>query len=148
MGNDMDNEPSAEHPFIGQFREAWACATLDALMAPLRDDVTLIQPMSKPIVGKLAATNEFRRVLYRLPGMRGEDISGLGQGDLVLIDWTMVVPIGAKTIRVPIVDKVLLEGGLVKKRTAYFDPTLVSRPLLRSPSSLLRHLKSQFLTSS
>lgn len=141
----MNNEPSAEHPFIGQFREAWARATLDALMAPLRDDVTLIQPMSKPIVGKAAATNEFRRVLYRFPGMRGENISGLGQGNLVLIDWTMVLPVGAKTIRVPIVDKVLLEDGLVKKRTAYFDPTLVSGPLLRSPTSLLRHLKSQFL---
>ncbi len=49
----MPHTAPNEHPFIDSFREAWRDPTLDTLMAPLRDDVTLIQPLSPPLIGPL-----------------------------------------------------------------------------------------------
>jgi len=141
----MPHTAPTEHPFIDSFREAWREPTLDTLMAPLRDDVTLIQPLSPPLVGKETARRAFRRILFRFPGMRGEIHGGLGEGSLVMIDWTMIVPIGRHEIRLPVIDKFILKDGMVEARVAYFDPTPLIGPLLRSPRALARHAVSGLL---
>lgn len=133
------------HPFIETFRMIWKEPTLDGLMASLRDDVVLIQPLSAPLEGKAAARLAFRRILHQFPGLRGEVKGGLGQGPLVFIDWTMIAPVGGREIAIPVIDKFTLQGDMVKERVAYFDPTPVSRAVMRSPASLVRSVTARFI---
>ncbi len=133
-----------QHPFIQTFRDIWSRPTLDDLMAPLCEDVTLIQPLSKPLYGKTAARSAFRKILTRFPGLLGDVHGGQGSGDIVFIDWTMVVPVGRNEHRLPVIDKVTLQEGLVKERVAYFDPSSLFGPIARSPRTLARHLVAVF----
>ena len=141
----MTNSQINDHPFIQEFREVWNNPTLDDLMTPLRDDVTLIQPLSEPLHGKDAARKAFRKILTRFPGLQGDVHGGLGSDAHVFIDWTMIVPIGRREQRLPVIDKVTLIDGLVKERVAYFDPSPLFGPIARSPRTLGRHLLSAFL---
>jgi hypothetical protein len=141
----MNSSAPSQHPFIETFRQVWANPTLDDLMAPLREDVTLIQPLSEPLHGKDAARKAFRKILAQFPGLQGDIHGGLGAGDLIFIDWTMIVPIGRGEQRLPVIDKVVLEDGLVKERTAYFNPSPLFGPIARSPRTLGRHLLAAFL---
>ena len=141
----MPHIAPTEHPFIDAFRDVWREPTLDILMSLLREDVTLIQPLSPTLTGKKHARQAFRRILFRFPGMRGEINGGLGEDTQVMIDWTMIVPIGRHEIRLPVIDKVTLEDERVKLRVAYFDPTPLIGPLLRSPRALARHAASGLL---
>jgi hypothetical protein len=140
----MSAPSPSEHPFIQSFREVWTNPTLDDLMAPLCDDVTLIQPLAPPLHGKNAARKAFRKILTRFPGMQGDVHGGLGSDNLVFIDWTMIVPIGRGEQRISVIDKVILEDGLVRERIAYFDPSPLFGPIARSPKTLGRHLLSAF----
>lgn len=140
----MTKSQTSDHPFIQQFRDVWSNPTLDDLMAPLREDVTLIQPLSAALNGKQAARKAFRKILTRFPGLQGEVHGGLGNGEHVFIDWTMIVPIGRGEQRLPVIDKVTLIDGLVKERVAYFDPSPLFGPIARSPKTLGRHLLSAF----
>ncbi len=137
--------PLPAHPFVDTFRSIWADPTLDGLMSTLRDDVVLIQPLSPVLNGKDAARLAFRRILHQFPGLRGEVAGGLGDGNLVFIDWTMIAPIGGRDIRIPVIDKFTLQDGMVTERVAYFDPTPVTRAVMRSPSTLLRSAAAQFI---
>jgi len=140
----MSTPPPDAHPFIQKFRQVWENPSLDDLMAPLREDVTLIQPLAQPLHGKKVARKAFRKILMRFPGMRGDVHGGLGSDNLIFIDWTMIVPIGRSEQRLSVIDKVTLEDGLVKERTAYFDPSPLFGPISRSPKTLGRHLLSAF----
>lgn len=140
----MPNADKA-HPFISTFGDIWADPTLDGLMSSLRDDVRLVQPLSAPLEGKAAARLAFKRILHQFPGLRGEVKGGLGEGSLVFIDWAMIAPVGGREIAIPVIDKFTLQDDMVKERVAYFDPTPVSRAVLRSPSSLMRSVTAQFI---
>lgn len=137
--------PASAHPFIETFRGIWAAPTLDGLMSTLREDVRLIQPLSPVLEGKPAARLAFRRILHQFPGLRGEVKGGLGEGNLVFIDWIMIAPVGGHDIRIPVIDKFTLQDGMVKERVAYFDPAPVSRAVMRSPSSLVRSVTARFI---
>ncbi len=140
----MSNSQMSDHPFIQEFREVWSNPTLEDLMAPLREDVTLIQPLAEPLHGKKAARKAFRKILTRFPGLQGEVHGGLGSANHVFIDWTMIVPIGRGEQRLPVIDKVTLIDGQVKERVAHFDPSPLFGPIARSPKTLARHLLSAF----
>lgn len=137
--------PANQHPFIETFRDIWAAPTLDGLMSSLRDDVVLIQPLSHPLEGKTAARLAFRRILHQFPGLRGEVAGGLGDGNLVFVDWTMIAPIGGRDVRIPVIDKFTLQDDMVKERVAYFDPSPVRQAVMRSPSALRRSVTAQFI---
>lgn len=142
---------STAHPFIQHFADAWRGPSLESLMAPLREDVTLIQPMSRPLVGKPAASKAFRRILAQYPGLSGDVHGGMGEGSLVMIDWTMKVPIGGKVLSIPVIDRfVLADDGtqfqtgkdIVVQRTAYFDPLPILKATMSSPSAWLHQIKA------
>jgi len=153
MPHEAEQLPASRHPFIDQFAAAWAAPTLDSLMAPLREDVTLIQPLSPPLRGKPAAMRAFRRILAQYPGLRGDVHGGLGEDSVVLIDWTMKVPVGRRVLDIPVIDRFDLHDasvpsgdGVVMKRVAYFDPTPILRATLTSPVSWARQLRAAFMS--
>ena len=101
-------------------------------MAPLRDEVVLVQPLSRELVGKAEARKAFAKILKRFPGVCGTVHSHVISDDLYLyIDWTLKAPIGDRMIAVPIIDKFWFLDGLVSKLTAYFDPA----PIIKATSS-------------
>ena len=127
------------HPFVAIFAEAWAEPSLDSLMAPLRDDVMLVQPLS----GKKAARAAFAKILYRFPGLRGE-VRGGASGDdgILFIDWTMFVSVGSRTLAVPVVDRFEFAENAVKRRDAFFDHLPILTAVATSPVTLIRHARS------
>ena len=112
-------------------------------MAPLRDDVILVQPLSRPLFGKEEARAAFAKILYRFRGLRGEVRSGAsGDDGSLFIDWTMFVPFGSSTLAVPIVDRFEFVEDAVKRRDAFFDPLPILTAVATSPVSLIRHTRS------
>ena len=124
----------SEHSFVKKFEEAWSTPDLDSLTELLAENVTLIQPLSKPIYGKPAAVKSFEKILRQYPGIRGEEVFGLGQHDRVIIDWKMVVPIGRQTLRIPVIDSFYMDHGLVSMRIAYFNPIPILKAIAVHPS--------------
>ena len=131
------------HPFVANFAEAWAEASLDSLMAPLRDDVVLVQPLSRPLLGKAAARAAFAKILYRFPGLRGE-VRGEASGDdgVLFIDWIMFVPVGSRTLAVPVMDRFEFVENAVRRRDAFFAPLPILRAVATSPGALIRYARS------
>ena len=135
------NTPSENFPEI--FAAAWANPTLDSLMAPLRDEVVLVQPLSRDLFGKAEARKTFAKTLKRFPGVCGTVHGHAISDDLHLyIDWTLRAPIGGRMIAVPIIDKFWFLDGLVSKRIAYFDPAPIIKATLKSPRQWLRVLST------
>jgi len=131
--------------FAQKFADVWRTPTLDSLTRLLAEDVQLIQPLSAPINGKTQVRRAFRRILFRFTGIRGEVRQGFDHGTTQLVDWTMIVPVGRKEYEIPVIDLFTLnEDGLVQKRIAYFDPTPLQGPILRSPRIWARTLISNF----
>ena len=134
-----------DHPFTQVFAKAWAAPSLDSLMAPLREDVLLVQPLSGPLHGKAAARAAFSQILYRFPGLRGETHQGsVGDNGALFIDWTMIAPVGRRELAIPVIDRFEFIDGAVKRRDAYFDPMPIITAVASSPVSLIRHTASIF----
>jgi len=136
---------ATKESFTEIFRQMWEKPSLDSFMATAREDIVLIQPMSKPLIGKAAATKEFRRILYRFPGIYGRIHRSAINDDFLYIDWTMIVPLGGKPLELPVVDRFEFEDGGVKRRIAYFDPSSAIPRILTNPMCLLRHVRALFL---
>ena len=131
------------HPFVAIFAEAWAEPSLDSLMAPLRDDVILVQPLSGTFVRQESGTRRFRKDSLRFPGLRGE-VRGGASGDdgILFIDWTMFVSVGSRTLAVPVVDRFEFAENAVKRRDAFFDHLPILTAVATSPVTLIRHARS------
>lgn len=142
MSTHYESIHPTEHPFVNEFRVAWQEPTIDSLMAPLHDDVKLIQPLSPPLIGKPAASLAFRRILHRFPGIKGVVYGGAMINQVLMIEWTMIMPVGGTELCIPIIDRIELEADQVKHRIAYFDPLPVMSRVALSPSALLRHFTS------
>lgn len=120
--------------FSEYFAEAWAHPTPDNLVALLHDDVVLHQPQRPPVRGKQAARAEFQRLLNWLPGLHGAVDHFLEQDDIAFIEWRLLLPVNGQVASIPAVDRFLLQGGLGKERTVYFDQLLMNRIIASHPS--------------
>jgi len=136
---------ASKETFTEIFRQMWENPSLESFMATAREDIILIQPMSKPLIGKAAATKEFRRILFRFPGIHGRIHNSAIHDELLYIDWTMVVPLGRKPLELPVIDRFEFEDGGVKRRIAYFDPMPSLPRIILNPMCLMRHGASLFL---
>ena len=120
---------------VERFALAWANPELDRFMALLHPEVCLLQPVTKPIRGREAARREFARLLRWLPDLRGTIDQTAVRGDLALIAWRLAFTLGRSPYELRIVDRLVVEGGLIREREAYYDSHALMIALLGRPSA-------------
>jgi ketosteroid isomerase-like protein len=132
-----ENLPSAAdvQAVVEGFAHAWATPQLDRFMALLHPDVRLLQPVTKPILGRDAARVEFARLLDWLKDMRGTVDHTAIDGAVALIAWRLVFSLGRRPFELRIVDRIVVAEGLIREREAYYDSLGFMMVLLRRPSA-------------
>jgi ketosteroid isomerase-like protein len=117
------------------FAYAWANPDLDRFMALLHPDVTLLQPVTKPIRGREAARVEFAKLLGWLTDLRGTVDETAVHDDLALIVWRLAFTLGGRPYELRIVDRIIVADRLIREREAYYDSLGFMLELLRRPSA-------------
>jgi ketosteroid isomerase-like protein len=119
--------------FVQAFADAWATPTPDRLLALLRPDVRLRQPILPEIVGHDAAREEFRRLFSLVPDLHAEVLSWAARDEWVLIECRMHGTFGGRPLSWDFTDRFRLEDGLGAERVSYFDSLPVAWAMLRAP---------------
>lgn len=119
--------------FVQRFADYWARPDLQQLDALLHRDVTLIQPLARPMHGLAAVRAEFSRIFALIPDLHGEVDRWGVTADGVLIELRLIGTTGGREISWPLVDRFVLDGARARERVTYFDPlpllaTLAGRP--------------------
>ena len=130
--------------FSERFAQAWRQPSAQGLAELLTDDVVLYQPQLPPIRGKAAAIAEFERLFAWLPGTYSETRHWREDETVALIEHVLHFPAGKGYIRIPAVDRFILEDGLAKERVVYFDQMRLIGGVLRHPSLWPGFLKYRF----
>ncbi len=120
--------------FVEKFIAAWSDPTVERLQELTHDEVVLEQPMMLRMVGKEAAREGFGRLLGLFPGIRGEVLRWSAEDSLVLIEMRMTVPAGSRPLEWDLVDRIELEGGLVRERITYMDSLPIVLGVLTRPA--------------
>lgn len=128
----MTDRSDVENVIAG-FTAAWARPELERFMALLHPEVCLLQPVTKPIVGREAARAEFRKLLAWLPDLRGTVDAAAVDGDVALIAWRLAFGLGGRPYELRIVDRIVVADGLIREREAYYDSLALMLALLGRP---------------
>ena|SRR6185369_2555233 len=118
-----------------RFAAAWARPRLETFVELLHPEVRLLQPVTKPILGREAARREFARLLAWLPDLCGTVDRTAAVDDTLLIAWRLRFTLGRAPYELRIVDRIVVLDGLIREREAYYDSLALMIELLRRPSA-------------
>jgi hypothetical protein len=142
--------PSAEAiAWVEAFAEGWrapadADSFADHFDAWIAEDIRLVQPQLPTLVGREQFRERFARPLFELvDGLHATVESWAARGDVILVEITLRGRIGARELRLPVVDKVTLRDGLAAERISHLDATPLLRAVAVSPGKWPTFLKAQ-----
>jgi hypothetical protein len=103
----------------------------------MHPNTELIQPIARPARGPRALQELFGPLFKAMPDLTGE-LKRWGQtADGVFIELTLRGHLGRKPVEWTVVDRIILEDGLIRQRQSYFDPSpLLKAVALRPRASL------------
>ena len=130
--------------FAKRFELAWKNPTAEGLADLLADNVVLYQPHLPPLRGKAAAVAEFKRLFTWLPGTHSVVKRWEESEEFAFIEHVLHFPVGTDFIRIPSVDRIVLNDGLVIERVAYFDRTKLITAVIKHPSLWFGFIKYRF----
>ena len=128
--------------FVAKFERFWAAPSADAMGTLLTDDVLLVQPLSRPMRGLVAAQAEFANIFRWVPDMRAEVDDWCAWDDRLFIEFRLSGTYGRRRVEWPAVDRFCLRGDLACERISYFDPSPILRAVLGQPSAWVSLLRS------
>ena len=126
---------------VEQFTAAWAHPRAEKLVELLHPDCLLLQPVTRPIRGREAARAEFAKLLGWLTDLRGTVDRSAVDGDLALVAWRLHFTLGGAPYELRIVDRLVVEDGLIREREAYYDSLALMLAVLRRPRAWLGYLR-------
>jgi ketosteroid isomerase-like protein len=135
--------------WVQVFTEGWANpvhadAFCDHFEPWFDDEVTMIQPSVRPVVGKRAFREEFARPLFDLvPDLHGTVENWTSSGDLIYIELRLEGKIGGRPFTMRTCDRITLRDGKAIERLAYLDPTPLVKAVLRHPPSWPKFIRMQ-----
>jgi ketosteroid isomerase-like protein len=133
--------PAACPPALVQrFSDVWAKPSADALAALCTEDVRLVQPARPPIVGRVAAHDDFARLLQWQPGLHAI-VDDWAQRERIFISLRLRFRLGGRMFELPTVDRILVRDGLIAERTASFDALAFAFAVLKRPSEWVGFLR-------
>jgi ketosteroid isomerase-like protein len=127
---------SAAAEFVERFAAAWAEPSPERLGALGHTEVVLIQPAMRRMEGREQARRGFAKLFAVWPDLRAEVDRWSATGDYVFIDFRLRATVARRPFEWPVVDRILLEDGLVRERVSYFDPLPLMLESLKRPSKL------------
>jgi ketosteroid isomerase-like protein len=132
----VDVPPATEMRQVAErFTAAWANPQLDRFIELLHPNVRLLQPVTKPIVGREAARREFARLLAWLPDLRGTVDHYAAHDQTLLVAWRLRFSLGGRPYDLRIVDRIVVADGLIREREAYYDSLGLMIALLGRPKA-------------
>ena len=135
--------------WVEMFTEGWAnpvdadsfCDHFDPW---LTDDVRMIQPSVRPVVGKRGFREEFARPLFDLvPDLRGTVTDWAAAGNVIYIELRLDGRIGRRRFELHSCDRIVLRDGKAAERYAYLDATPLVKAMLRSPRAWPKFIRTQ-----
>jgi ketosteroid isomerase-like protein len=146
--NGTATNASAE-AWVEMFTEGWANPVdadtfCDHFEPWFQEDVRMIQPSMRPMVGKKAFREEFARPLFDLiPDLHGTVENSATDGDVAYIELRLEGTIGKRRFTMHSCDRIKLRDGKAAERVAYLDATPLIKAVARSPRSWPKFLKTQ-----
>jgi ketosteroid isomerase-like protein len=144
--------------WVEMFAEGWANPIdadhfSDHFVPHFHDDVRMIQPSMRPIVGKRAFREEFARPLFDLvPDLHGVVEGWATSDDVAYIELRLEGTVGSRpgggvhgrgSFEMRTCDRIKLRDGKATERVAYLDATPLLKAVARSPRAWPKFLKSQ-----
>ena len=136
--------------FVEFFATGWKLGASDAAgffrhFGPrMHPDTVLIQPIAPPARGLHALRDLFGPLFTAVPDLRGE-LQRWGETvDGVFIELTLSGHLGSKPLEWTVVDRIILEDGLIRERRSYFDPAPLLKAVALRPRAALPLLLSLF----
>ena len=132
-----------QEEFVRFFAEGWAKGArggLEHFIGGAHPDVLLVQPLMPTTRGLASFRAGFERLFAAIPDMHGEVIRWGPTDDGVLIELTLRGTLGGRPLEWTVVDRIVLEDGLIRSRHSYFDSLPLLRAMATRPRAALRLL--------
>jgi ketosteroid isomerase-like protein len=137
-----------QEEFVRFFAEGWALGAgeefFDHFGSRKHPDVVLEQPLMPTARGERGMRAMFGPLFAAMPDLRGEVVRWGPTEDSVLIELKLSGTVGGRAVEWTVVDRIVLEDGLIRSRRSFFDPLPLLPALLRSPRTALRLLPALF----
>ncbi|MGB5809045.1 MAG: nuclear transport factor 2 family protein [Polyangiales bacterium] len=129
--------------FVARFAELWSNPQLHAPVFGqlLGRRIRLVAPMTPTTTDRESGLHSLRKVFVAVPDLRASVLRWSQADDALFIEMRFTGTIGGRKVSWNNVDRFRFEGGVAVERVAYFDPTVLQRALLRSPSGWVQLLR-------
>jgi ketosteroid isomerase-like protein len=141
---------TAAKEFVEFFAAGWKFGARDAegffrhFGPRMHPNTVLIQPIVAPARGPGALRQLFEPLFKAIPDLVG-DLKRWGEtADGVFIELTLRGHLGGRPVEWTVVDRIILEDGLIRERQSYFDPTPLLKAVALRPRASLPLLLSVF----
>jgi hypothetical protein len=140
--------PAAE--FVEFFASGWKLGARDAegffrhFGPRMHPDTVLIQPIAPPARGPGAMQELFGPLFKAMPDLHGTLRRWGETADGVFIELTLSGHLGRKPLEWTVVDRIILEDGLIRERRSYFDPAPLLKAVALRPRASLPLLSALF----
>jgi hypothetical protein len=143
MSKVADDTRTVAEAFAEQFAAGWAAGgpadRFTEHFAPLcMPQVLLIQPLAPPLRGVGGLRRLAQSLFGAMPDLRGEMLRWGATDDGVIIELRLRGNLAGRPLEWISVDRIVLRGGLMAERRAYFDPTQLLPAMLSRPRAALR----------
>jgi SnoaL-like domain len=136
--------------FVEFFATGWKLGARDAdgyfrhFGPRMHPDSLLIQPVAPPARGPRALQELFGPIFKAVPDLHGELQRWGATVDGVFIELTLRGHLGGKPLEWTVVDRIILEDGMIRERRSYFDPSPLLKAVALRPRASLPLLLSLF----
>ena len=146
----MTTTETAAKEFVEFFAAGWKFGAREAeaffrhFGPRMHPDTVLIQPIARPARGPRALQELFGPLFKAMPDLDGELKRWAETADGVFIELTLRGHLGRKLVEWTVVDRIILEDGLIRERRSYFDPMPLLTSVVLHPRASLPLLLSLF----
>ena len=146
----MTSSTTTAAEFVDFFEAGWKFGARDAesffrhFGPRMHPNTTLIQPIAAPAHGPDALRRLFEPLFKAIPDLVG-DLKRWGETvDGVFIELTLHGHLGGRPVEWTVIDRIILEHGMIRERRSYFDPAPLLRAVALRPRASLPLLASVF----
>jgi ketosteroid isomerase-like protein len=153
-GTVTSSTKSSATEFVEFFAMGWTFGARDAeaffrhFGPRMHPDTVLIQPIAPPARGPGALRELFGSLFKAVPDLHGELQRWGETADGVFIELTLRGHLGRRPVEWTVVDRIILEDGLIRERRSYFDPAPLLKAVALRPRASLPLLFGLFRNAS
>lgn len=146
----MTSTTTTTAEFVDFFEAGWKFGARDAdaffrhFGPRMHPNTELIQPIARTARGPGALRQLFLPLFKAIPDLVGDLKRSGATSDGVFIELTLRGHLGGRSVEWTVVDRIILENGLIRQRRSYFDPAPLLKAVALRPRASLPLLRSVF----